>query len=226
MWNCRGIKKKSVSSFLRNLISEHRFHFLGLQETMQQHIEDNVLRKIDPMNNYLWKWTPSNGRSRGILVGVSVERFDVGSFTEGEFMSQMHLWDKQLKVKWNLITVYGAARDERKDTFLSKLVSFCSRNRDPFIIWGDFNLVRFPSEKNKPMVVGRFTNCFNAIISAYELIDIHMTNGKYTWSNNQSDPTLVRLDRFLVSKDWEVYFLETIISRLPREVSDHNPLIL
>jgi len=109
MWNCRGIKKKGVSSFLRNLISEHRFHFLGLQETMQQHIEESVLRKFDPLNNYLWKWTPSNGRSGGILVGVSVEHFDVGSFSEGEFMLQLHLWDKQMKVKWNLVTVYGAA---------------------------------------------------------------------------------------------------------------------
>ena len=76
------------------------------------------------------------------------------------------------------------------------------------------------------MVVGRFSNCFNSIISAYELIHIHMANGKFTWSNNQSDPTLVRLDRFLASKDWEVYFPGSIISRLPREVSDHNPLIL
>ena len=49
-------------------------------------------------------------------------------------MLQLHLWDKQMKVKWNLITVYGAAQDERKDAFLSELALFCSRNRDPFIL--------------------------------------------------------------------------------------------
>jgi len=31
-----------------------------------------------------------------------VERFDVGSFKQGEFMIRMNLWDKVLKLKWNL----------------------------------------------------------------------------------------------------------------------------
>lgn len=48
IWNCRGIKKTGASTFLRDLILEHRFHFVGLQETMQADIEDNILREIDP----------------------------------------------------------------------------------------------------------------------------------------------------------------------------------
>lgn len=51
MWNCRGIKK-GVSS-LKNLILEHKFHFVGLQETMQQDIEDKTLRLIDPNQMFL-----------------------------------------------------------------------------------------------------------------------------------------------------------------------------
>ena len=57
IWNCRGIKKKGVCSFLRNLIAEHNFHFMGLQETMQADIDDSILRKFEPMLNYLSKWT-------------------------------------------------------------------------------------------------------------------------------------------------------------------------
>ena len=30
IWNCRGMKKKGVSSFLRSLILEHKFHFIGI----------------------------------------------------------------------------------------------------------------------------------------------------------------------------------------------------
>jgi len=26
-WNCRGLKKKGVSTFLKNLILEYKFHF-------------------------------------------------------------------------------------------------------------------------------------------------------------------------------------------------------
>ena len=53
-----------------------------------------------------------------------------------------------------------------------------------------------------------------------------MAGGKYTWSNNQNPPTLGRLDRILVSKTWEDLFPRTMLYKLPREVSDHNPLIL
>jgi hypothetical protein len=53
-----------------------------------------------------------------------------------------------------------------------------------------------------------------------------MTGGLYTWSNNQEDPTLEKLDRILVSRDWEDIFPTAMVKRLPREISDHNPLIL
>lgn len=53
-----------------------------------------------------------------------------------------------------------------------------------------------------------------------------MTGGKFTWTNNQDNPTPERLDRILVSPDWEACFPTAVILKLPREVSDHNPLIL
>jgi len=48
------------------------------------------------------------------LVGILLERFDVGCFTQGEFMLKMNLWDKELKLKWNLLVVYGAAQEDKK----------------------------------------------------------------------------------------------------------------
>lgn len=43
-------------------------------------------------------------------------------------------------------------------------------------------------------VIEKECDNFNAIISAYELREINMTGGKFTWSNNQPDPTLDKLD--------------------------------
>jgi hypothetical protein len=61
-WNCRGIKKKGVSSFIRNLIIEN---FVCLQETMKESKEDKTIKKIDPYQTYLWKWLASNVKSGG-----------------------------------------------------------------------------------------------------------------------------------------------------------------
>ncbi|PUZ60738.1 hypothetical protein GQ55_4G177100 [Panicum hallii var. hallii] len=67
---------------------------------------------------------------------------------------------------------------------------------------------------------------FNCIINTHNLRDIHMNGGKCTWSNNQENPTLERLDRVLVSDDWEQEFPLANLRKIPRYMSDHNPLIL
>jgi hypothetical protein len=68
--------------------------------------------------------------------------------------------------------------------------------------------------------------CLTTIINTCELRELEMSGGQYTWSNNHATPTLEKLDRFLVSKDWELIFPLTTVHNLAREVSDHNPLIL
>ena len=40
------------------------------------------------------------------------------------------------------------------------------------------------------------------------------------------NPTLEKLDRILVSKSWEDFFPHALVRKLPREISDHNPLIV
>jgi hypothetical protein len=53
-----------------------------------------------------------------------------------------------------------------------------------------------------------------------------MSGGKFTWSNNQEFPVLEKLDRLLMTKEWEDIFPLAMVKKLPREISDHNPLIL
>uniref|UniRef100_A0A453I481 Endonuclease/exonuclease/phosphatase domain-containing protein n=1 Tax=Aegilops tauschii subsp. strangulata TaxID=200361 RepID=A0A453I481_AEGTS len=55
---------------------------------------------------------------------------------------------------------------------------------------------------------------------------IDMGGGKYTWINSQKHPTLEKLDRVLMSFDWEDLFPLVSVRKLVRDVSDHNPLLL
>jgi len=205
---------------------ENKFYIIGLQETMQADIDDRILRQIDPSQAYLWKWIPSRGKSGGILSGVRIELLDVGTFKEGKYILQLNLWDKTQKRKWNFLNVYGSPHEECKAEFLIELASFCGGCQVPYVIGGDFNLIRFSSEKNKVCSISKHSKNFNSIIACYDIMDLGMAGGKFTWSNNQSPPTLERLDRVLVSKSWEDMFPTAIVSKLPREISDHNPLIL
>ena len=74
--------------------------------------------------------------------------------------------------------------------------------------------------------VHRHTPLFNSLIHFYELRELVMNGGLFTWSNNQEKPTLKKLDRVLVTKDWEDLFPEALVSKLPREISHHNPLVV
>ena len=49
---------------------------------------------------------------------------------------------------------------------------------------------------------------------------------KFTWSNQQDSPTLVRLDRVLCSSNWEQLFPNNLLQSLTTEGSDHCPLLL
>lgn len=101
-------------------------------------------------------------------------------------MIQMNLWDKTNKVKWNLLVVYGAAQEEHKIEFLSELSRFCDANSDPILIGGDFNIIRYAKEKSTNNGVHRHTGIFNSIINFFELRELIMNGGVFTWSNNQN----------------------------------------
>jgi endonuclease/exonuclease/phosphatase family metal-dependent hydrolase len=94
------------------------------------------------------------------------------------------------------------------------------------IIGGDFNVIRYLKEKNTLDGVHRHTALFNSLIHFYELRELTMNGGLFTWSNNQEPPVLEKLDRILVTKEWEDLFPRAIVTKLPREISDQNPLII
>jgi hypothetical protein len=86
--------------------------------------------------------------SGGMLMGINQEFFEVESIEDGEFHIKFILKNKVDGFRWALLSVYGAAQDEYKEHFLSELVRACSSCGNlPFLVGGDFNIIRNPSEK-------------------------------------------------------------------------------
>ena len=91
---------------------------------------------------------------------------------------------------------------------------------------GDFNVVRFPSEK---LGGGRVTSSmrgFDAFIQDCGLKDPPLSNAKFTWSVNRSHTVSSHLNRFLFTNEWEDVFLDLVQEICFRLVSDHFPVIL
>jgi endonuclease/exonuclease/phosphatase family metal-dependent hydrolase len=96
----------------------------------------------------------------------------------------------------------------------------------PWCIGGDFNIVRFPSERSNDSNYSTAMMELSDFIAEQGLVDIPLVGGQFTWSNNQEDEIWSRIDRFLISPSWEDHYPEVVQRRLSRVCSDHFPLML
>jgi hypothetical protein len=93
-WNSRSVGKRGMATCIKDMMSDYSLDFIGLQETMKSDYDQSFFRKIDPDNNFFWKWVPSVGKSGGILCGVKPDSLDLNAVKIGRFMLQFVLWDK------------------------------------------------------------------------------------------------------------------------------------
>lgn len=159
-----------------------------------------------PCGTQRWERMLVGSRSLIPLGGVKSCRFNITGTSQGDFHIKMQLFDTKLLLSWAIIFVYGAAQEENKQVFLSELAAVCSDQTIPILLGGDFNLLRSSDEKNMNYQNNRNNDNFNYIINTYDLREIDLSGGGFTWSNNQENPTLEKLDRLLMSNEWEYLF--------------------
>jgi hypothetical protein len=64
------------------------------------------------------------------------------------------------------------------------------------------------------------------VIDSLDLREIEMSGRKFTWENSHKVPTYEKLDRVLISTEWEQNFPLATVDALSREISYHTPLLL
>ena len=108
--------------------------------------------------------------------------------------------------EWIFTGVYGPNLDNERGFLWEELAGLISWWDAPWCIGGDFNVVRFPSEKSGMAVFSPAMNDFSDFISELGLLDLPLEGGLFTWSNNREFPAKSRIDRFLVSSEWADHF--------------------
>ncbi|XP_039141337.1 uncharacterized protein LOC120278673 [Dioscorea cayenensis subsp. rotundata] len=145
---------------------------------------------------------------------------------KGTFSITLEFTNTSLNIKWACTSVYGPNDRTLKFEFWNELRTVRNLHELSWLICGDFNTSFTFNDKNNGIPNPREIANAQQFLGDLNLIDPPLHGRKFTWTNGQPNPLWVRLDRFLYTHDWPLFFPRTIQSSFPRIGSDHSPIYL
>ena len=91
---------------------------------------------------------------------------------------------------------------------------------------GDFNIIRYPSERLGCESFSPAMFAFSDFIESTSLVDLPLEGASFTWRRDSGLPSMSIIDKALVSLHWEKHFENVSQRVLPRVISDQCPLLL
>ncbi|XP_023764125.1 uncharacterized protein LOC111912612 [Lactuca sativa] len=124
-----------------------------------------------------------------------------------------------------MVNVYGPQSPSEKKKLWEDLTRIRYEKPGYWIVFGDFNVVRYPSERCHSRFCPSSAYAFNKFIQDADLKEFNMGGEKFTFMI-RSDAKLSKLDRFLVCSGYLNSFPLSAVTAHPRELSDHSPITL
>jgi mannosylglycoprotein endo-beta-mannosidase len=156
--------------------------------------------------DFLWFWQSARGHFGGLIVGVKSEMFEVEEYRKEDYFLGVLLRQRVTNFRFWFVNIYGPAQHDFSEAFIQELSIFCANEALPVLLGGDFNLIRSNNDRNQGMGDQKLMELFNGFIGDFHLREIHSSGPRFTWSNKQRNPTLIKLDRYLMSEGWENQF--------------------
>ncbi|RVW53836.1 Trafficking protein particle complex II-specific subunit 120-like [Vitis vinifera] len=217
--------KKDISGSTKFDRSQ-RADLVCLQETKIQDISRGIVHSLGVGRFLGWGAMSARGAAGGVVVFWDKRVLELMGMEVGLFSVSCRFKNCEDGFLWTFTGVYGPTIKRHRELFWEELGAIRGLWSDPWCIGGDFNVVRFPSERSR---VGRLTGSmrrFSEVIEELALKDLPLHGGLFTWSGGLNGLSRSRLDRFLISEDWENHFSGASQCSLPRPVSDHFPILL
>jgi mannosylglycoprotein endo-beta-mannosidase len=221
----KGDSSPGRKTALIDLFNKTHANIVGFQETKRELVFDNFLKSVVRNKMFVWNSIPAIGTAGGILMGVDIDVFDILSWETKEFLIFVIVKMKAKDLVIRIITVYGSSYEDRKEAFISELHSLFVNFHGHTIIGGDFNLVRFHSDKSNGVIDHRWSDKFNDWVEIWSLLEVKLSNRRFTWRNNQENLIMSNIDRVFCNVEVDQIFPLASIRALPRLGSDHTPIL-
>ena len=225
-WNVRGANDRDKRRIIKSVIKSQRVDVVCLQETKIKEMSTGLVRSLGVGRNIEWRAVNSRGAAGGILVFWDNRVVELVGWEQGVFSISCRFKNCVDGVVWVFTGVYGPVCSGDREEFWEELGSVKGLWRDPWCVGGDFNLVRFPEERSRRGGLTASMRRFSEVVEDLELRDYPLRGGPFTWRGGLNNRVQSRLDRFLVTDNWDNMFNGAVQGILPRPVSDHFPILL
>lgn len=230
-FNIRGLGGRNKINKIKELVRNHKVDFLAIQETKMEDFTSSFCYNLWGSDDCQWVFRPSEGNSGGLLSiwRKSLANFHY-SFVGESFVGVSLEWGER-KHRCVLINVYAMCEVVAKKRLWERLV-LARRNLGggAWCILGDFNSVAGRVERRGVNVEAsasqiRDMGFFLRFVREVDLEDQVVVGRRFTWYH-PNGRSMSRIDRVLVSEEWRHYWGDCTLWVLPRDVSDHCPLVL
>ena len=223
-WNVRGVNNPEKRKVFKQFIRDQRVDLVCLQETKVQNMTLRMARSLGLGRFSDWVSVDASGSVDGILLLWDKRILEVIETVCRTFSTSCSFRNVEDDFQWIFTGVYGPVLANLKEDLWEELGSVRGLWAGPWCIGGDFNASISPSESNRGGRIIQAMRRFAFVLDDLGVRDLPLQGGPFTWSGGNNGQAKSRIDRFLVSGDWESYFSRVTQSTLPTPVSDHFPI--
>jgi hypothetical protein len=145
-----------------------------------------------------YSFVPADGTRGGIMVAWRALAWSMSQEHASAHKLSLKLKHQLVSESWWITAIYGLQGKQEKLMFLQELRTIRASHAGSWMVCGDFNLIYRAEDKNNLRLNRRLMGAFRSFLDELELAELHLQGRLYTWSNEQSHPTLSRIDRAFV----------------------------
>ncbi|XP_071727484.1 uncharacterized protein [Rutidosis leptorrhynchoides] len=220
-----GLDDKNKSRWFKRLYFREKPCFIALQEIKCRHFSKDLIGKVFGNTDLLYAVKNSKGNSGGLLSAWDPNIFKANHIVERDtFIAVKGLW-KDVGTELIFVNIYGPHNDMDKKKMWQDLSEVLEYDKAMWVLLGDFNEVRFASERKNTEFIEKRAEMFNKFIKENNLIDLPL-GGRIFTRISDNGRHFSKLDRFLVSENFIHEWPNIHAMVLDKNHLDHCPIIL
>nr|XP_009596491.1 uncharacterized protein LOC104092571 [Nicotiana tomentosiformis]XP_016432332.1 PREDICTED: uncharacterized protein LOC107758988 [Nicotiana tabacum] len=189
-WNVRGLNRRNKRRVIRSLILNWKADVFCFQESKIEGDIEGIIKEIWGVRGIKYGQLEASGTKGGILMLWDSKVWKGEVVTTGAHSLTCKFESHSQDFNWHMTRVYAPNCIRERREVWWEIGGTRSLFTGPWVVAGDFNTVRFPSEKRNCSRITKTMTEFSNFIEDMDLVDLPLEGGIYTWARGNSQETI------------------------------------